>query len=181
MTIRNPSSTGGIAWPVALAATALVGTLASACMMPFVAIAVASAVSMTWSRAAMTIVGIWAINQILGFSLLGYPPTAFAFAWGGALCAASLGAMLVATFLLAGRRELGIRLALTFVAAFVAYEGGLFGFALAAGGTGTFTSSIILQILANDAIWFAGLIALHIVLTRAAPRVFGVGLSLRPA
>jgi hypothetical protein len=175
------SARSGIAWSCALAAAALLGTLASACMMPFVAIAVATAASMTRSHAIVTIGGIWAIDQVLGFGLLGYPPTAYAFAWGAALLVASLGAMLLARRLLSGRRALGLRLCLTFLAAFAAYEGGLFVFALLVGGNQTFTAPIILSIFGNDAIWFAGLVALHVVLTRAAPRLFGPSPSPRSA
>ena len=132
---------------------------------------------MTRPRAAVTIFGIWAVNQILGFGLLGYPLDAYAISWGVALGGASLAAMLLAARLLSGRSELGPRLLLVFAAAFGAYEALLFGFALVAGGTQTFTASIVQQILANDGLWFAGLMALHLVLTRAAPRVFGTGLA----
>jgi hypothetical protein len=164
----------GIAWPIALAAAAVLGTLAIACMMPFVALAVATALSMSRARAAITITGIWAVNQLLGFGLLGYPVTAYAMQWGGALLAASLAAMLISSALFSGRRELGPKLPLVFLAAFVTFELALFAFATVVGGTETFTPTIVL-------IWFAALLALHGVLTRAAPRLFGAGLSLRSA
>lgn len=164
------------AWSLALAAAALIGTLASACMMPFVAIGVASAATMSRPRAAVTISGIWGVNQILGFGLLGYPFTSHAIAWGIALGAAALGAMLLAAYLLRGRPIATLRLVAVFAAAFCAYEAGLFLFALFAGGTGTFTPSIVLRILANDGAWFVGVMALHRVLTRTAPSVFGASL-----
>ncbi|MDO7844485.1 hypothetical protein [Sphingomonas immobilis] len=168
-------------WPLALAATAILGTLVTACMMPFVGVAVASAATMPRGRAALTIGGVWAINQMLGFGLLGFPLDAFALSWGAALLLASLAAMLVAATLLGTRRDFGWRLFAGFVAAFVAYEAALFAFALVAGGAGTFTLSIIAQLAANDALWFAALIALHLGLTRAAPGWFGAGLALRSA
>lgn len=178
---NNSESAGSIAWPVALVTTAVLGTLASACLMPFVAVGVATAATMSRARAAATIGGIWAINQALGFGLLGYPPTVFAVAWGLALGAAALLAMLVARGILGSHHHLTPRLLTAFAAGFAAFEGGLYGFALVAGGTGTFTVAIIAQILTNDALWFVGLIALHLALTRAAPGLFGTGLSLRPA
>ena len=72
-------------------------------------------------------------------------------------------------------------LAAAFAAAFVVYEAGLFGFALVAGGTGTFTTAIVTAILLNDACWAAALFALHAVLTRAAPRTFGAPIGLATA
>ena len=175
----NPAR-AAIAWPITLAAAALIGTLASACMMPFVAIAVASAATMRRPQAAITIGGIWAINQILGFGLLGYPLTPYAIAWGIALGGAAVCTMLFAARLANGRRELGVSIVPVFAVAFCAYEAMLFGVALVVGGTGTFTPAIVLQILSNDGLWFAGLMALHLGLTRTAPRVFGAGLSFGP-
>ena len=64
------------------------------------------------------------------------------------------------------------RLVAAFVAAFATFEALAFVFALVAGGTGTFTPAIILRILANDAVWFAALTALYLVLARTAPRLF---------
>ena len=72
--------------------------------MPFVALATVTAATMSRSRAAATIGAVWMLNQAIGFALLGYPPTAFAFGWGAALGVASLVAMLVADRVLGSRR-----------------------------------------------------------------------------
>ncbi|MDQ2763221.1 MAG: hypothetical protein M3Y22_06920 [Pseudomonadota bacterium] len=175
------SLNGGFAWPFAFAATALFGTLASACMMPFVAIAVATAATMNRRQAIVTILGIWAINQMLGFGLMGFPLTRYALSWGLALGVGSMVAMLVASRILATGPALGVRLPIAFLAAFAVYEGGLFVFALVAGGTGTFTAPIVLSILSNDAMWFTGLVALHLMLARTAPKLFGASFAPRPA
>lgn len=170
-----------LAWSGALATAAILGTLATACMMPFVALAVATAATMPKSRAAATLGLVWATNQLLGFTLLGYPMTPFALAWGAALGVASIAAMLVAAAVIARSRLFVVGPISAFLAAFVAYEGGLFAFALVAGGTSTFTMPIMLQILVNDTCWLAALALLHSVLTWAAPRTFGPALSLRAA
>lgn len=180
-TFEHADRPGTFAWGAALAAVAVLGTLATACMMPFVALAVATAATMSRSRAIVLLAGVWAINQLLGFALLGYPFTAYAFAWGAALGIATIVAMLVASAVLAQRPSSAAQLVLAFGAAFVAYEGGLFCFALVAGGTQTFSTKIVLQILTNDAMWFVGMIALQLILTRSAPRMFGPSLTLRPA
>lgn len=170
-----------VAWPLALAAAATLGTLATACMMPFVAVATIAAATMDRPRALAAIVGVWAINQLLGFGLLGYPMTAYAASWGVALGVAGVASLLVARRVLGGTAPTAVRLGLAFGAAFAAYELLLFAFSLVAGGTGTFTPSIVLSILANDAAWLVGMAALHIVLTRAAPRLFGTPAALRLA
>lgn len=175
---RRPASR--IAWPVALATAAVTGSLAAACMMPFVALATLAAATMTRGRAVATIAAIWAANQALGFTVLGYPATAYAAGWGAAIGAASIAAGLIARTVLRGRRDFAVAPMLAaFAAAFAGYEALLFGFALVAGGTATFAPSIVLQILANDALWFAGLGALHQLLTRAAPGLFGPAPALR--
>lgn len=162
------------AWPLALATAAVAGSMAAACMMPFVALATLAAATMPVRRAAMTIGAIWAANQALGFTVLGYPVTADAAAWGVALGLASLGAGLVARVMLRGRDDFVVAPMLTaFGAAFVAYEALLFGFALFAGGVETFAPAIVLRILINDGLWFVGLSAFYMGLTRAAPRWFG--------
>lgn len=170
-----------IAWPLALAAAATLGTLATACMMPFVAVATLAAATMDRPRALAAVVGVWAVNQMLGFGLLGYPMTAYAAEWGVALGVAGIAALLVARSVLGGTDPTAAKLVVAFAAAFAAYEGFLFAFAAVAGGTGTFTASIVQRILANDAAWLVGMAALHVVLTRAAAKVFGAPAALRLA
>lgn len=171
--LADEPPTTGPAWPLALVI---------ACMMPFVALAVLAAATMPARRAGLTIGTIWAANQLLGFTVLRFPATGYAFAWGAALGIAALAAGLVAGAILRDRRDLSVASMLfAFGAAFVAYEGLLFGFALVAGGLETFKPSIVFRILVNDGLWFAGLSTLWVALTRAAPRWFGPAPALRLA
>lgn len=177
----RPAPADGVAWPLVLAATAVLGSLATACLMPFVAVAVATAASMSRRAAAATIVAAWAVNQILGFGLLGFPRDAHTISWGLALGGASLVAMMPAARILAGRGGCAAKLAVAFLAAFAGYEGALLLFASVAGGIENFIPAIVLRIFANDLAWFVGLMALHAILSRTAPRIFGAGLFLRAA
>jgi len=158
-----------VAWPLTLAAATILGTLATACMMPFVGLAVVAAATMRAPAMLVTIVGAWAANQLLGFGLLGYPLEGYALMWGAALGGASVAAGLLARAAFNGGVTLPRALAV-FAAAFVLDEALLYAFALAVGGTSTFTSAIILRLFANDALWCGVLAMLHVVLTRAAPR-----------
>jgi hypothetical protein len=179
--MNHEENANPIARPLTLAAAAVLGTLATACMMPFVAIATIAAATMPRAQALTAVIGIWLANQLLGFGLLGYPLTGYAMSWGVALGGASVVALLVARRVLRGPPLSGVRLALAFVAAFVTYEGLLFAFALVAGGAATFTPAIILLILGNDAAWLVGLTLLNVLLARAVPRVFGAMPALRLA
>jgi hypothetical protein len=179
--IEKKATAGSLGWQLALAAATIAGTLATACMMPFVALATVTAATMPRRLAAATIVGIWAVNQLLGFTLLGYPTDLATVAWGGALGAATLVAMLTAAAVLGRRAPALPRLVVAFTAAFACYEAGLFAFALVVGGTDTFTAGIVGQILLNDVCWCGALVAIHAVLTRAAPRAFGPPLGLEAA
>lgn len=170
-----------VGWPIAFAAATVLGTLATACMMPFVALAVVAAATLPLRRAVATVIITWALSQAIGFALLGYPATGYAFAWGAALGGASLAAMLVSRRLLGRAPLTTLRLIAVFAAAFAVDEALLFGFAQIAGGAETFTPQIVVQLLANDGAWFAGLVALYFALTGAAPRVFGRSPALRLA
>lgn len=158
-----------VAWPLTLAAATILGTLATACMMPFVGLAVVAAATMRTPAMLVTILGAWGVNQLLGFGLLGYPLDGYALAWGVALGAASIAAGLLARAAFTGGVTLPRALAV-FAAAFALDEALLYGFALAVGGTSTFTPAIVAQLFANDALWCGVLATLHVVLTRAAPR-----------
>jgi hypothetical protein len=164
-TDQNP-----VVWTITLATAAVLGTLATACMMPFVALATIAAGTMPRNQAIIAVLGAWVANQLLGFGLLGYPATGYAIAWGIALGVASLAVIPLVRRLSNGSVA---RLLLAFTAAFVACEAVLFGYALAVGGTGTFTPAILLRLFGNEALWFAILGGLHLILTHSAPRVFG--------
>lgn len=157
-------------WTVTLAATAVLGTLVTACMMPFVAVATIAATTMDRRQATIAVLGAWAANQLLGFGLLGYPLTGYALVWGAALGGAGL-----ATLPIVARIDDGSlsRLIVAFVAAFALWEALLFVLALAVGGLETFTPSIVLKLFANELLWLAVLVGVHLVATRFAPRVFG--------
>ena len=86
MTQESKFATAG--WPLTLAAAAILGSLALACMMPFVALATLAAATMGRAQAVVTVGGIWAVNQLLGFGMFGYPHDAYALGWGAALGAA---------------------------------------------------------------------------------------------
>ncbi len=170
-----------LAWPATLASVTILATLASACMTPYIALAVIAAATLSRRHAAWTIGGVWLTAQILGFTVLHYPSSAYAFAWGAALGVASLAAMLAASLVMDRSRPSLSRLVAAFVAGFALYEGLLLGFAYVAGGVETFTPAVVVQIASNDAVWLVILAGLRMILVAGAPRWFGSAPALRLA
>ena len=72
-------------WPSLLVAASLMFSLGLACATPLAAFAAAVALTSSRRDALVLILSVWFTNQFVGFTLLGYPWTASAFAWGVAL------------------------------------------------------------------------------------------------
>src|SRR5882724_9626307 len=60
---HTDNSVQSTAWPAALALAVVAGSLATSCLMPFVALAVAAAATMPWRRAMATLAAGWLTNQ----------------------------------------------------------------------------------------------------------------------
>jgi hypothetical protein len=173
-----PRTTVSLAWALVLAVATVAGSLAASCMMPFVALAVMSAATMTRRQAAVTVAACWAANEAIGFAVLHFPANASSFGWGAAALIAALGAMLAASAILARGRLSAARLAGAFVLGFAAYEGLMAAFGLAGGGLATFAPAIVAQIALNEVEWLAGLAIVQLLLTWRAPRLFGAAPAL---
>lgn len=161
-------------WTALLDASAILGSLALACLMPFVGLGVAAALTLPWRVGVSTVLVAWGANQAIGYGLLGFPTDHATILRGVGIGVCALIAFAVGRL---GRRRDGslslARAAAAFVGAFAAYEVAMYGFALMLGGTGTFTPAIVRLIGLNDAAWFAGLMALWLVATGVAPARFG--------
>jgi hypothetical protein len=166
------SIAAGPAWAVTLGGAVIAGTLASACAMPFAALSTLAAVTMPRNQALAAVTLMWLSNQILGFALLGFPHTLQTLGWGLVLGLSAVTALLVARGLTNGREQGPVRLLGTLAAAFVCYEAGIFAFADLLGLPCPFTLSVIAQVALNDAIWFAALYPLNLLLARLRPNWF---------
>ncbi len=163
-----------LAWTTTLDVAAIAGSLLLACMMPFVGLAAVAALTLPWRAGVLTVLVAWGVNQAIGYGLLGFPTDTFTILRGVAILACTLLAFGVARFgRAAGGRLVVSRAVLAFVAAFAVYEAAMYAFAVPLGGVETFTPAIIRMIGVNDALWFAGLMALHLVATSIAPARFG--------
>jgi hypothetical protein len=178
---QTPSTGAPYAWPLALAVTTVAGSLVASCLMPFVAIAVMAAATLPLRSAFLTVIAAWAANQVIGFTLLGFPATASAVGSGLSLLAVSLAAVPVARAIVEPRTWSIVRIGAAFVVSAAVYEVLLYGYALVAGTTDMFTPAIVALVVATNGIWCAILVACQIVLMGLAPKVFGAAPKLRLA
>jgi hypothetical protein len=150
------------AWIGVLVIANLLFSWAFACAAPFAAFAAAAALTLARRDALTLIVAVWAANQVVGFTLLGYPADAVSLSWGVLLLVAAIVAVLMAQLCVARLGELpGLaRAAATLVAAFVAYEVVLVAATPVLGGIANFAPDVVGQVFALNVFGTAGLFAL---------------------
>jgi hypothetical protein len=101
------------------------------------------------------------VNQAIGFG--GYPVETNTLLWGLAISVAVLIATAVSALVLRLLPAIGrlAELALTLLAAYVAYEVALFAFTPVSGSTGAFTVAIITRIGLLNVLWMIGLVVAY--------------------
>lgn len=162
----------GLGWPLTLGIAAIAGSLAGGCAMPFAALATLAAVTLPARPAIGAVLLMWLANQIFGFTLLGFPHDASTVAWGGVIGLATLGALVVARALTHGRTPGVLGLIGTLAAAFLGFQAGIFAFAGLLGLPCPVSLSVIAQVARNEAIGFALLYPLSILMRHVAPAWF---------
>ncbi len=151
---------------VGLLTLASVGfSFALACAVPLAAFG-ALAARMNARDGAALVILVWLVNQVVGYAWLGYPTDPDTLLWGLALGLSGVAALLAARA--AARTGGSAAAAVGFAAAFVGYEATLYlaHFALG-GGTEAYAPMVVAQILATNALAFAGLIGAHALAVRA--------------
>jgi hypothetical protein len=143
-----------------LTAACGLASFAFACATPLAAFAAFAGAMLPLSSAVPVVVVAWIVNQAIGFGVLGYPVELNTFLWGFAIGAAALIATAVSALVLRLLPPIGrpVELALTLLAAYVAYEVVLFAFTPLLGGAGAFTVAIITRIGLLNVVWMIGLV-----------------------
>jgi hypothetical protein len=165
--VRSPSTPVGwrhLLWLSLLVSASVAFSLGLACATPLAAFGAVAALTLSRRDALLLILSVWLANQLVGFTMLGYPWTASTFAWGVALGAAAVFATLTSQWAARHLAEAvrAIAFAATFLVAFAVYEAVLFTVAVALlGGTEDFTGEILGRILAINAAAFVGLVVLN--------------------
>lgn len=164
-------------WIMLLTIASTLATLALACATPFTALAALAATQMRARDGLLLIGATWVASQAVGFCVLDYPRDPKTIAWGLAIGAGAVAAVLAGRWAAAraGGRGGIVRLAVAYVAATLAYKGVLALASLGLGGIGIALSpTYALQQFVRNGAFLVGLAALYRVLVAigvpAAPR-----------
>jgi len=153
---------------VSLAVASVLFILGLACAVPLAAFAAIAAMSFSRREAPVTIGAVWLANQAWGFAVMHYPMDGETFAWGGALGIIAVFSC-EAAGLLTRRFSGAVGACLSFLAAFVAYEGSLIVIDLVIGQSADdFAAATIARIFLINACAFGGLWALKAILANTA-------------
>lgn len=149
-----------------IAASSVALTLGFACALPLAAFATISPTLFKPRAAVVAVIMVWLMNQIVGFSVLGYPIDASTIGWGFALGVIGL-LSLGAAYLVLSRLDGLIGTFVSFLAAFVVYEGTIYIVCVASGtGVGSFAAPIMTRIFLINALSFGGLLVARELLAR---------------
>jgi len=138
------------------------------CIVPFAALSVAAAMTLSSRQALICTAALWFANQAAGFGVVNYPWTLNAIGWGAVIGAAAFAGTLAAKSCL--RRLKGLsshtRTVTGFLIAFAVYESTLYVAAVSMlGGAGAFAPGIIAQVLVVNVVALMGLWGLNQLLT----------------
>jgi len=148
-------------WIVLIVTSGICLSTFFACATPFAALATLAALKIGQREAVIAMGLVWLANQAIGYGFLGYPWTWDSAAWGLAI-GASAGLAFLAAKGLSITRPAPLAVSLPFVAAFAAFELGLYtaGFALPA-AEGAFSASVVGHVFMINAVAICGLIAVR--------------------
>ena len=155
-----PEEAGRAIWITLIVACGTCLSPMFACVTPFAALSALAALKLDRRDAAAVVGVVWLANQAMGYGFLGYPWTWDSAAWGLAIGACS-GLAVLAARALSASRPAPLAVSLPFVAAFTAFEFGLYlaGYLLP-GSDGTFSASIVWHIFLVNIIVLCVLLAL---------------------
>ena len=151
-------------WYYGLLAAGSVSNVLYYCTVPLVGIGVLAGTTLPRRRALMVLLTMWLVNQLLGFTVRGYPYTASTFAWGGVMLLGATLAVLLSSVRSAfshNQPRHGLWLALSLLLGFILYELVIWLGGLVLGGVHGFTLSMLAEVLLGNALWGAGLAVIH--------------------
>jgi hypothetical protein len=132
-----------------------------ACVTPFAALATLAALKLSWRDAIGVVLMVWLANQAIGYGLLAYPWTWDSAAWGFAIGASTVLAVLAARGL-STTRPAPLAISLPFVGAFVAFQLGLYLAAFVLPGSEmAFSVAVVGHVFLINAITLCGLMAVY--------------------
>jgi hypothetical protein len=160
---RSINSPREFIWLILLLLSSLVFTLGFACAAPLAAFGTIAAVAFSRRDALILCGAVWLVNQIVGYTILGYPWSVTSVSWALVLGGATIIASLSSRWIYRRSQTPHLfRLIAAFIAAFAVFEVSLYAVAFfALGGVQDFTADIVARIFAINGGAFVGLLALH--------------------
>jgi hypothetical protein len=157
-------------WVAVIAVASVALSLQLQCVLPFAALAAIGVMEMRRSE-ALTLVGLaWAINQVLGYTVLGYPHDANSYSWGAMIGVGAVAAVFAGE---ATRNALTswsypVKAAAVLVMAYAVYEAVLFAARIVLPASDlAFSAKIVAEYGLVNAVAFASLVAVHWIVTQA--------------
>ncbi len=151
-----------LGWIAVLTGAGFLFSFVFACATPFAALAALAALSLQRGDALTLIGATWAINQIVGYGLLGYPTTWDSYGWGIAIGIAALlataGAM-ATTRVFAARTIIGS--ATAFASAFAIYQLALYAATAVLPAGNGFSLEVVTYVAQVNLLAFGGLLLLQ--------------------
>ena len=146
-------------WLALLIGASLAFTFGFACAVPFAAFGAIAAMTLPRRDALLLTVALWLVNQIVGFGFLPYPWDGTTLAWGAILGGIAVLSTAAAQAVIR-RQGIIVMAVMSFAAAFIVYEGGLYLIsATVMGGAEDFAAMIVIRILEINAAGFVVLLA----------------------
>ncbi|MDZ4841287.1 MAG: hypothetical protein SH859_03965 [Hyphomicrobium aestuarii] len=151
-------------WVAVIAVASVALSLKLQCVLPFAALAAIGVMEMRRSE-ALTLVGLaWAINQVLGYTVLGYPNEAQSYGWGAMIGLGAVAAVFAgeAARNALASRHYAIKACAVLVMAYAAYEAVLFAARIVLPATDlAFSARIVAEYGLVNAVAFVSLLAIH--------------------
>lgn len=147
-----------------LAGATTVAAAVLGCATPFPAIAAIAALSMSTRDGVALVVLSWAVSQMIGFGLRGYPLGADTLCLAASIGGSAVVGLFAATMLLRHTPVTGglLRAGVALIAAFAAFKGAVLAPSLLlADGMHGFTSDVLARQAVRNLLFLAGLLALH--------------------
>jgi hypothetical protein len=166
-----------LVWLAALVAVSIGLSLGFACAVPLAGFGAMAALTMNRRTALLLMLAIVLANQCVGLAVLHYPWGPETLAWAAAFALVGVLAVLAAEWAYVSTALVHpiVAYAAAFLAAFAAYEGGLFLITvLSSNGLEPYAAPVVLRILAINAAAFLGLLV-------AARIAAAIGLAAAPA
>ena len=151
-------------WIGLLTAATLLMTGVFACAVPFAALAAIAAFDTERSDGLLLIGAVWLANQVYGFTVLGYPHEAQAYAWGVTMGIGAVAAYYAARGVVSMLSEKGalIAVAAALPVAFAVYEAVLFVATLVlTRGEGAFNADVVAYVALVEVVAFGALLVAH--------------------